>query len=446
MSVSATLLSYLRNSVLQSDATAPFSDANCVITVPASFDEVARTLTLEAAREAGLGEVVLLEEPQAAFYAWLASQGTDWRKQVQAGDLLLVCDVGGGTADFSLIEVIDQGGDLQLERIAVGDHLLLGGDNMDLALAHAIHDDLQDNGTSLDDWQFASLVQSVRQAKETLLAETERTDYPLAIPGRGSRLLGSTVSALLTRDQLQSILLDGFFPLCQWHEQPQMRRQGGLRESGLPYAADAALSKHLARFLAKAYTNKVSAGTQDGSAKNPVLLPDKVLFNGGVFNSALLRTRVLNLLSSWAEKPVLELQGAAPDHAVALGAAVYARMRSGGSGLRIKSGTARSYYIGMETSAMAVPGRKPKVKALCVAPQGMEEGTSTQIGDQEFFLYTGEFPSFGSSNPTFAPPIRRVTYCPTLRSWRSRQGSKLPFHHRKVMLLERKFPCACRPK
>ena len=228
-----------------------------VITVPASFDEAARALTLEAATQAGLGEVTLLEEPQAAFYAWLENQGTEWRKQVKSGDLLLVCDVGGGTADFSLIAVTGKDGNLALERIAVGEHLLLGGDNMDLALAHAVSEKLSTAGTNLDEWQFLALVQAVRAGKEALLLNPSLQETPISIPSRGRKLIASTISTALSQEDVQQIAVDGFFPIVGPEEMPVLRRAGGLRESGLPYAADAAISKHLARFLSRAKANAV---------------------------------------------------------------------------------------------------------------------------------------------------------------------------------------------
>ena len=391
----AHLLASLKNSHPNLSPTHP------VITVPASFDEVARGLTLEAAQLAGIPEATLLEEPQAAFYAWLENQGAEWRKQVQSGDLLLVCDVGGGTADFSLIAVTGKDGNLALERVAVGEHLLLGGDNMDLALAHDVSEKLAATGSVLDDWQFLALVQSTRAAKESLLSDPSLKEVPIAIPTRSSRLIASTLSTTLTREQVDQIVLDGFLPLVAADEMPALRRAGGLRESGLPYAADAAISKHLARFLTRAKANITSSPqlleSVGGSAKIDsarLLIPDAVLFNGGVFNASPLRARVLDQLSRWANRPIRELEGARPDHAVALGAAVYARLRATGQGLRIKSGTARSYYIGMESTGMAVPGRRPITKALCVAPQGMEEGTSHEISNQEFLLYTGEISDF----------------------------------------------------
>ena len=399
LEASRDLLAHLLASLKNSHPN--LAPTHTVITVPASFDEVARGLTLEAAQQAGIPEATLLEEPQAAFYAWLENQGADWRKQVQSGDLLLVCDVGGGTADFSLIAVTGKDGNLALERVAVGEHLLLGGDNMDLALAHDVSEKLAAAGSVLDDWQFLALVQSTRAAKESLLSDPSLKEVPIAIPTRSSRLIASTLSTTLTREQVDQIVLDGFLPLVAAEEMPALRRAGGLRESGLPYAADAAISKHLARFLTRAKANITSSPelleSVGGSAKivsAPLLIPDAVLFNGGVFNAAPLRARVLDLLSRWANRPIRELQGARPDHAVSLGAAVYARLRATGQGLRIKSGTARSYYIGMESSGMAVPGRRPVTKALCVAPQGMEEGTRLEISNQEFLLYTGETSDF----------------------------------------------------
>jgi molecular chaperone DnaK (HSP70) len=397
LEVSRQLLEHLIGSSKSTGGTA----AHVVVTVPASFDEAARGLTLEAAKLAGLDEVTLLEEPQAAFYAWLENQGPDWRKQARAGDLLLVCDVGGGTADFSLIAVTGRDGELSLERVAVGEHLLLGGDNMDLALAHAVSEKLAAGGKPLDEWQFLALVQAVRAGKETLFADPVLDEAALAIPSRSSKLIASTVKAVLTRDEVNAIAVNGFFPMSGPEELPTLRRAGGLRESGLPYAADAAISKHLARFLTRAKANVSSSphlleviGGTERIARSPLLIPDAVLFNGGVFNAPALRGRVLELLSQWAGQPVRELAGAQADHAVALGAAIYARLRATGKGLRIKSGTARSYYIGMESASLAVPGRRPVTKALCVAPQGMEEGTSHEIAGQEFFLYTGAVSEF----------------------------------------------------
>src|SRR5690606_22514530 len=229
----------------------PLAELDLVLTVPASFDAVARDLTVEAARMAGLAErMTLLEEPQAALYAWVASH-PDWRRQLQVGDLILVCDIGGGTTDFSLIAVLEEEGALELRRVAVGDHILLGGDNMDLALAYAVRARLEQQGQKLDDWQLRALVHSVRQAKEQLFADAGLEAAPVAIPGRGSRLVGGTIRTELDRTTLESTLVDGFFPRVEVSERPSAQRRVGLTALGLPYAHDPAFTRHLAAFLSR---------------------------------------------------------------------------------------------------------------------------------------------------------------------------------------------------
>jgi Hsp70 protein len=381
------------------------SDGQVVLTVPASFDEVARNLTAEAAEAAGLGKVILLEEPLAAFYAWTAQAGKEWRAQVGPGDIVLVCDVGGGTADFSLIAVTESDGELALERISVGEHILLGGDNMDLALAYALRAKLEAEGKSIDDRQFLALVYAASKAKVALFDDVSLPEAPIAVPSRGSSLLAGTVSTTLDRATLEQIIIDGFFATTAIGELPQEGRRAGLKEFGLPYASDPVVSKHLARFLTRSLANVRASepltalvGARAGS--NEFLAPTAVLFNGGVFKAAPLRRRVLDLLASWNDgEPVRELAGFQPDLAVANGASFYGRNRATGKGIRIKAGAARSYYIGLETSMPAVPGFKPPIKALCVVPQGMEEGSQILIEGQEFGLVTGrpaEFRFFSS--------------------------------------------------
>ncbi|WP_193212388.1 Hsp70 family protein [Luteolibacter marinus] len=371
------------------------AEGQVVITVPASFDEVARALTSEAAEAAGLGRVVLLEEPQAAFYAWTAQAGSDWRKQVAAGDIVLVCDVGGGTADFSLIAITGRDGALELERISVGEHLLLGGDNMDLALAYTLQAQLEDDGKAIDDWQFLALVHAAGRAKVQLFNDASIDEVPIAVPSRGSGLFAKTVSTRLGRATLEAVVLDGFFPLTPVTELPEESAGTGLQEFGLPYAADPVVSKHLARFLTRSLLNvraseSLTALVGTAALEGQSLQPSAVLFNGGVFNAAPLRQRVLDLLASWGDgRPVRELEGFQPDLAVAKGAAIYGRNRATGQGLRIKAGTARSYYIGLQSTRPAVPGFKPPIKALCVVPQGMEEGSEFVIEGQEFGLTIG---------------------------------------------------------
>jgi hypothetical protein len=352
---------------------APLAEQDVLLTVPASFDAVARELTVQAAQRAGLRHVTLLEEPQAAFYSWLARSGERWRKRLEVGDLVLVCDVGGGTTDFSLIAVKDELGNLVLERVAVGDHILLGGDNMDLALAFSVRARLEQDGHRLDAWQMRALALSTRQAKEALLGTGAPSDaHPVTVLGRGSRVIGGTIKTELSRADVQALLVDGFFPLCASDARPQRGRRVGLQEVGLPYAADAAVTRHLAAFL---------------SAHGP---PTALLFNGGVMKGRPLSGRVLEALTAWAQgRAPKVLEGTDLDLAVAHGAAYYGMVRRG-HGVRIRGGTARAYYVGIETAQPAVPGFEPPLKALCVAPRGMEEGTSAQAGQTEFGLVVGE--------------------------------------------------------
>ena len=374
-------------------------DGQIVVTVPASFDEVARNLTAEAAEAAGLGRVTLLEEPQAAFYAWAARAGREWRDAVTPGDVILVCDVGGGTADFSLIAVTDVAGNLELERISVGEHILLGGDNMDLALAYTLQARVEAEGKSLDAWQFLALAHAAGRAKITLFEDAGLTEAPIAVPSRGSSLFAKTISTALDRALLTQIVVDGFFARTALDDLPQEARRTGLQEFGLPYASDPVISKHLARFLKRSLQNVQAseklAALIGSPAGGPALMPTAVLFNGGVFKAEPIRERLLELLATWnGGKSVRELEGFEPDLAVAQGAAIYGRHRATGRGMRIKAGAARSYYVGLETSMPAIPGFRPPVKALCVVPQGMQEGTEHLIEGRMFGLVTGEAAEF----------------------------------------------------
>jgi molecular chaperone DnaK (HSP70) len=376
---------------------APLSEQLVAITVPASFDPAARELTAEAARLAGLGHAVLLEEPQAALYSWLAGSRGEWRSQVQLGDVILVIDIGGGTSDFSLIAVREQDGQLALERIAVGEHILLGGDNMDLALAYLLRSQLEASGHALDPVQLATLTQAARVAKEQLLSDLDLPSAPVTIPGRGSKLIGGTIAAELTRDDLERVLLEGFFPLVEADARPLSRARAALTQLGLPYAQDPGVTRHLAAFLAR------QVGAVDGDEGHAFARPTAVLFNGGVFKSLLLQERILAVLDHWlaasGAEPVRVLQGADLDLAVARGAAYYGYVRAG-HGVRIRGGTAMAYYIGVESAMPAVPGFAPPLQAVCVAPFGLEEGTRAELPDAEFGLVVGEpvrFRFFGSS-------------------------------------------------
>ncbi|OQY23408.1 MAG: hypothetical protein B6I37_05435 [Desulfobacteraceae bacterium 4572_35.2] len=407
------LLRHLRSALLDhpdySLNADTLSRCKVTITVPASFDEVARILTAEAATEAGWGEVALLEEQQAAFYHWLDQSGEQWRQQISAGEIILVCDVGGGTADFSLIAVSDDDGELQLERISVGDHILLGGDNMDLALAYTLKAELEGRGTKIDSVQFSSLTLSCRRGKEQLFDNDELQSYPISIPSRGSSLFAKTITSQLSREQLTAIVLEGFLPLLSIDEQPTQRPQSGLQESGLNYATDPVLSKHLAQFLVRSQINyetnaalsPLNNSTQGQHNGLRYIRPSAVLFNGGVFKSQPIRRRVVDILQQFNDDvPLRELGGANFDLAVAKGAAFYTASITKGDGIRIKAGTARSYYIGLESSMPAIPGLIPALKALCVVPQGMEEGAEFSLTKQQFGLMTGQpvdFRFFSSS-------------------------------------------------
>ena len=370
---------------------APIERQAVVLTVPASFDAGARELTREAALAAGLPEnLVLLEEPQAAVYAWLDAVGDRWRRLLKVGDTLLVCDVGGGTTDLTLVSVAEENGELVLRRLAVGNHLLVGGDNMDLALAHYAAERFAEKNVQLDPWQSVALWHSCRAAKESLLAADGPEKHPVAVLGRGRRVVGGAVSIELDRAAAASLLLDGFFPRCALGDKPARRRASGFQELGLPFESDTAVTRHVAAFL------------QAHGADGQPIRPSHVLFNGGVFKAEAFRRRMLDVLGDW----FADAGGAAAlegphdlDHAVARGAAHYGFAKQRG-GMRIRGGTARAYYVGIETAGPAVPGAPRPLRALCVAPIGMEEGTETDVPGAEIGLVVGEpaqFRFFSSS-------------------------------------------------
>lgn len=355
-----------------------------VLTVPASFDAAARELTVEAARAAGLEHVTLIEEPQAAFYAWIDQQGDDWRKQVKLGDVVLICDVGGGTSDFSLIAISEDQGRLVLTRVAVGDHILLGGDNMDWKLAYVMAAQFATRAIKLDHGQMQMLRHSCREAKELLFQNAALPAAPVTVIGRGSKVIAGTIKGELTRADLERELLEGFFPECAADSVPRPQRTTGFQEIGLPYASDPAVTVHLAYFLAR-------HGEDLASHTGGPPRPTAVMFNGGVFRAKALEERVVNVLNRWgqgSDQPVRVLPSVDLDLAVARGAAYYGMVRRG-KGVRIRGGTARVYYVGVETSLPAIPGAPPPLKALCVVPFGMEEGTAADVPGQEFGLVVG---------------------------------------------------------
>jgi hypothetical protein len=386
------LLTHIRNAwnyeIAKDDPQLFLEHQDILITVPASFDAVARELTVRAAQMAGFEHFTLLEEPQSAFYGWIYDHEESWRELVKVGDLILVCDVGGGTTDFSLIEVSEEDGSLVLKRIAVGEHLLLGGDNMDLALAYLLRQRLS---SRLDEWQFRMLWYQCRIAKEKLLSRREAQSEPVVILGRGTSLIGGTLRTELTINDIHQVLLEGFFPLCSLDDVPQKKTKMGVREMGLPYEDDPAITKHMAYFIKR-------------QMKGGDVFPTVVLFNGGVMKAEPFRRRVIEVIESWGrEGAVRDLIGGMSyltdadsagkttelDLAVARGAAYYGFVRRG-RGVRIRAGASRTYYIGIESSMPSVPGIPTPVKALCVVPFGMEEGTSVELKDQEFGLVVGQ--------------------------------------------------------
>ena len=405
ITASMRYLQHLRQAWDHAHPEAPFAQQEITVTIPASFDPGARELTMEAAQAAGYGNLTLLEEPQAALYSWIQGSEGRWRKEVKPGDIILVVDVGGGTSDFSLIAVLERDGVLEPHRVAVGEHILLGGDNMDLALAHLVARKLAANGTQLDAWQMRALTYGCRSAKESLLADSGMDTAPIVVPSRGSKLIGGSIRTELTRAEVSTFILDGFFPQVEASSRPAVRTRAGLTQLGLPYAQDAAITRHLAAFLGRQVGATAElegfAGRQADGAT--FLHPTAVLFNGGVFKSELLVQRMMATVNDWLYMEGAEaarvLAGADLDLAVARGAAYYSYVRRG-HGVRIRGGTASAFYVAIESAMPAIPGMEPPIQALCVAPFGMEEGSELELPGQQFGLVVGEpvhFRFFASS-------------------------------------------------
>ncbi|NLS14397.1 Hsp70 family protein [Vibrio sp. SM6] len=416
-------LEHLKNAWDHAHPSHPLSEQDVTLTVPASFDPGARDLTAEAARNVGLTQLTLLEEPQAAMYNWIDNSNDDWRNQVSVGDIVLVVDIGGGTTDLSLVEVTEDEGNLTLKRIAVGEHILLGGDNMDLALAFRLKMKLAQEGKELQPWQVQAMTHACRDAKEALLNDAELQSVPIVVPSRGSKLLGATLKTELTQDEVQQTLVDGFFPKVGISDHPVQRARGALTQMGLPYAQDAGITRHIAAFLTK-QARAVSGENEASGDYNPFagmpgmpgsdpssnaenhdafIQPTAILFNGGVLKSNLLAERLEQTINQWLANAnansATRLTGVDLDLAVASGAAYYGAVRHG-QGVRIRGGIASAYYVGIESAMPAIPGMAPPLEALCVAPFGMEEGSDAAVPSQEFGLVIGQpvhFQFFGST-------------------------------------------------
>ncbi len=382
------------------DPAARLALQEVVLTVPASFDEAARELTVEAAKRAGLAQLTLLEEPQAAFYCWIVTHQEAWQREVRSGEWILVCDIGGGTTDFSLITVVETPTGPGFRRVAVGDHLLLGGDNIDLALAHHVEAKL--GGPRLDAEQWSALRFACRAAKEKLLSEGDPNDrWSVTIAGRGSKLIGGSLQAELTRAEVAQVALEGFFPRVGRADDPGRGSRIGLQEFGLPFVADPAIPRHLAAFLRRHKAEAVGEGgfTPDDYPARP----DALLFNGGALTPAMVRDRIVEVVSSWF--PAAEgnppwtprvLSNDSLDLAVAHGAAYYGVVRRGG-GIRIGGGTARSYYVGLESET---------APWLCVVPRDAQEGDELTIEGRDFELLVDRPVAFPLASSSVRPHDR----------------------------------------
>lgn len=380
--VTQDLLAHLVNAWAQQFPNAPISEQDVVITVPASFDPAARAITEQSAERVGL-QARLIEEPLAAFYAWLFDQ-PKWSDSLDVNEHILVVDVGGGTTDLSLIQAIDNDGALGLERVAVGRHILLGGDNMDLTLTYHLAAQLAQEGTHLEPWQISGLTQACREAKERLLSNADLAEVSVVVPSRGRSVFNNSIKTRLTQQDVQRLLIDGFFPAVQFGEQAQKTARSGFSAINLDYEGDPAITRHISEFLAQHDVK-----------------PTKILLNGGVFNAAVIRSTLeARLIHMLEQESLTMLTPSHLDHAVAKGATYYAQVQAEG-GVKVKSGLAANYYIGVASPMPAIPGMAPPVDAICVAPFGLEEGSDDQRLPNEFSLVVGEsvmFRFFQSNN------------------------------------------------
>ncbi|MFM0115062.1 Hsp70 family protein [Paraburkholderia nemoris] len=398
---SASYLAHVRAAWNQRFPDAPLEAQDVVLTVPASFDEGARALTVEAARMAGLPTLRLLEEPQAAFYDWLFHHRDSLATELSNTRLVLICDVGGGTTDLTLIEVRMRDGEPKLTRIGVGNHLMLGGDNMDLALAHRVEARLPQAGnerTRLSAASLSQLVERCRGAKEQLLGPDAPESASITLLGAGSKLIGGARTAQVTREEVEQIIVDGFFPAVASNERPG-RPRGAIVEFGLPYATDAAVTRHIAAFLNRFAAQSLRAlgsapdsaapSSDAGEAQDePLPVPDTLLLNGGVFRAEALAQRLSSTLGTWRGEALNVLHNDNPDVAVARGAVAYALARAG-QAPKIGGGSARSYFLVLDETGDGARDAEPTQRGICLLPRGTEEGHEIRIEDRTFALRLG---------------------------------------------------------
>ncbi|MGR9107573.1 MAG: Hsp70 family protein, partial [Gammaproteobacteria bacterium] len=375
---SASYLAHVRSAWNFRFPEQPLEKQDIILTIPASFDEMARTLTLEAAHLAGLQKARLVEEPQAVFYDWLWGHRENLKDALASIRLLLVCDIGGGTCDFTLIRIRLDDEDPALDRIGVGDHLMLGGDNIDLSLAHLVEKRLISEGRKLSSADLYQLIEQCRSVKEKLLGPNAPESAKVTLLGGGSLLIGGARSVELSRSEVEATVLDGFFPLGGLEQQPE-RKRSGVVEFGLPYVADPAISRQLAAFLKD--HEKASQEALGGEPHDYV--PDAILLNGGLFRSARITARVLEILSAWSQKKLRQLENPEPELAVAFGAVAYGLARRGRH-VKIGGGSARHYFLQVEHAGNG------NARGVCILPRGTEEGEEIRLSDRTFLLRLGE--------------------------------------------------------
>ncbi len=374
-----------------------FERQQVVITIPASFDESARELTSEAVKMAGIPRFTMLEEPQAAFYAWLASHEDDWQDFISEDQLILVFDMGGGTTDFNLITLKKEGERMGFQRVAVGDHLMLGGDNMDLALARNVEARIMGQEKRLDFQQWLSLAQQCRSAKESLLGDSHTQSATVSLLGKGRGVVGASLREEIHRDRVQQVIMEGFFRHVGIDEEAEKERHPGLKELGLPYVYDTAVIKHLSSFLRRHGKNRELPHSIDGKSGRAIVSPDILLFNGGVFKSEAISEQVVHVINDWfsdGEWNLSVLKHTDLDHAVSLGAAYYGQVIRG-RGMRISGGSGRAYYIAAKVPAQSADGElRDPITVLCLLPKGTEEGEEVHLSQPEFQVMANSPVSF----------------------------------------------------